>query len=248
MKIFRMRQVIGAGACDPSGRLSLVGALTLIEDAVTDTMAKLKIDGFTVRRKYGALIVFSKNHLRFLQTIGWQDKVVVSCFVSAKSAARMNIDVCVKKAGKIAMHARTEVCAVDAQTGRIRRMESVGVGKQVKIMKAPYDLPWNSMEGEGELIDNVTVRTGNIDYAGHTNNVEYIRLLLNTLTLDEWRGMTVQDLQVAYLNQSFLNDNLSIYCADQPTDDAKHERIYTIKKAEQDILRCSLQYRLVVKA
>ena len=244
MKRLTMRQTIGAGACDPSGRLSLVGALTLIEDAVTDTMAKLKIDGFTVRRKYGALIVFSKNHLRFLQSIGWQDKIKISCFVSAKSAARMNIDVCVTKAGKIAMYARTEVCAVDKETGRIRRMDSVGAGKQVKIMKAPYDLPWNPMEGEGKLVDNVTVRTGNIDYAGHTNNVEYIRLLLNTLTLDEWRGMAPQELQVAYLNQSFLGDSLSIYCCDKPVtgEVAKQERIYTVKKAEQEVLRCSIRW------
>lgn len=244
MKKLIMRQTIGAGACDPSGRLSLVGALTLIEDAVTDTMAKLKIDGFTVRRKYGALIVFSKNHLRFLQSIGWKDKIKISCFVSAKSAARMSIDVCVTKAGKIAMYARTEVCAVDEKTGRIRRMDSVGVDQHVHTVRAPYDLSWNPMEGEGALVDTVAVRTGNIDYAGHTNNVEYIRLLLNTFTIDEWRSMAPQELQVAYLNQSFLGDSLTIYrCDKQLTAEvAKQERIYTVKKAEQEVLRCSIRW------
>lgn len=237
-----MRQTIGAGACDPSGRLSLVGALVLIEDAVTDTMAKLKIDGFTVRRKYGALIVFSKNHLRFLQTIGWKDKIKVSCFISSKSAARINVDVCVTKAGKIAMYARTEVCAVDAQTGRIRRMDSVGVNEQVKVVKAPYELTWSAMDGKGQLIDTVTVRTGNIDYAGHTNNVEYIRLLLNTLTLDEWREMAPKELQVAYLNQSFLGDSLAIYAFDHQLDPNFRERIYTIKKEQQDVLLCSIRW------
>ncbi len=242
-----MRQVVGAGACDPSGNLSLIGALTLVEDVVTATMAKLHLDGFTVRRNYGAIMVFAKNHLHFIEPIVWQDKITVSCFISTQSAARMNLDVCVKKAGKIALYARTEVCAVDAQTGRIRRMESVGAGRQVKIVPALYDLPWTSMDSEGELIDDVIVRTGNIDYAGHTNNVEYIRLLLNTFTLDEWRGMSVCDLQVAYLHQSFLNDKLSIYCADQSASDTQHERIYTIKKDTQDVLRCRLQYGLITE-
>ncbi len=237
-----MRQTIGAGACDPSGRLSLVGALTLIEDAITAMLAKMELDGFTVRRKYGALTVFSKNHLRYLQPIGWQDKIVVSCFVSSKSAARMNLDVCVKKAGQIALYARTEVCAVDAQTGRIRRMDTVGVNEQVKTVRAPYDLVWQPLSQDlGTLIDTVTVRTGNIDYAGHTNNVEYIRLLLDTFTLDEWRSMAPSELQVAYLNQSFLDDSLSIYRAElSPTGTSQHERVYTIKKAEQDILRCRI--------
>ncbi len=237
-----VRQIIGAGACDPSGRLSLIGALTLVEDAITAMLAKMELDGFTVRRKYGALTVFSKNHLRYLQPIGWQDKIVVSCFVSSKSAARMNLDVCVKKAGQIALYARTEVCAVDAQTGRIRRMDTVGVNEQVKIVRAPYDLVWQPLpQNLGTLIDTVTVRTGNIDYAGHTNNVEYIRLLLDTFTLDEWRSMAPSELQVAYLNQSFLDDSLSIYRAElSPTDTSQHERVYTIKKAEQDILRCRI--------
>lgn len=241
---FTTKQIVGAGACDPSGRLSLVGALTLIEDAITATLAKMELDGFTVRRKYGALMVFSKNHLRYLQAINWQDKISVSCFIAMKSAARMNVDVCVKNmAGEIALYARTEVCAVDAQTGRLRRMDSVGVGEQVKVVRAPYDLPFEPMEGEGELIDTVTVRTGNIDYAGHTNNVEYIRLLLNTFTLDEWRGMAPHELQVAYLNQSFLGDELSIHCCEkQITGETKHERIYTFKKAEQNVLRCLIRW------
>ncbi len=237
------KQIVGAGACDPSGRLSLVGALTLIEDAITATLAKMELDGFTVHRKYGALMVFSKNHLRYLQSINWQDKITVSCFVSMKSPVRMNLDVCVKNdAGEIALYARTEVCAVDAQTGRLRRMDSVGVSEQVKVVRAPYDLPFEPMEGEGELIDTVTVRTGNIDYAGHTNNVEYIRLLLNTLTLDEWRGMAPLELQVAYLNQSFLGDNLSIYRFEKQNDIASHERIYTIKKVDQAVLRCLIRW------
>ena len=244
-----MRQIVGAGACDPSGRLSVVGALTLIEDAVTATMAKMQIDGLTVRQKYGALMVFSKNHVRFLQPIVWQDPITVVCFVAMKSAARLNVDVCVKKAGAIALYARTEVCAVDEQTGRIRRMETVGVGHQVRVVRAPYELTWTPLADADQALGTVTVRTSNIDYAGHTNNVEYIRLLLDTLTLDEWRGMAPRELQVAYLNQSFLGDQLAIYAQDHAINHtdadpqaATHERRYTIKKDAQDVLRCALRW------
>ncbi|MCQ2381718.1 MAG: thioesterase [Clostridia bacterium] len=242
MKKFTMRQVVGAGSCDPSGRLSLVGALTLIEDVVTATMAEMHIDGFTLRKNYGALVVFSKNHLKFLQSIQWQDEISISCFVSSKSAARMNLDVCIKKSGKIAMYARTEVCAVDAQTARMRRWDTSSAVQKICIVPAPYDLTWNSMEGVGNLVDTVTVRTGNIDYAGHTNNVEYIRLLLNTFTIDEWRSMAPQELQVAYLNQSFLGDTLSIYQSENQLSETLHERVYTIKKEQQDILRCAIRW------
>lgn len=246
MKKLTVRQVVGAGACDPSGGLSLVGALTLIEDAITATMAQLKLDGFTVRREYGALMVFAKNHLRFLEPIMWRDIIKVSCFISSQSAARLNVDVSVKKAGKIALYARTEVCAIDEKTGRIRRMDSVGAGKQVHVVRAPYDLSWQSMDGDGKLVDKVKVCTSNIDYAGHTNNVEYLRLLLNTFSLEKWRGMDVHELQVAYLSQSFLGDELAIYRCDLPTEyPAAYDEVFTFKRADKDVLRCRLNYWFV---
>ena len=92
--ILTLEQVIGAGMCDPNGRLSILGALTLMEDFVTATMDKMEINGFKMRREYNAVVVFSKNHVQFLQPICWNDKVTVSCFVSTKSMARLCVDVC----------------------------------------------------------------------------------------------------------------------------------------------------------
>jgi len=244
MKI-TVRQIIGAGACDPSGRLSMLGALTLVEDMVTATLDKMEVNGFNLRRNYGAVVVFSKNHVKFLQPIKWNDKVTISCFVSSKSVARLNVDVCVKnEAGVIAMYARTEVCAVDIESARIRRLDAVGIGEKIHVVKALQEMEWTPIDSEGHLLENVKVRTSNIDYAGHTNNVEYVRLLLNTFTLDEWRGqITPRELQIAYLNQSFLGDELAIFCEVRKYEDIPfNERRYTIKKDTQDVLRCAIRW------
>ena len=244
MKI-TVRQIIGAGACDPSGRLSMLGALTLVEDMVTATLDKMEVNGFNLRRNYGAVVVFSKNHVKFLQPIKWNDKVTISCFVSSKSVARLNVDVCVKnEAGVIAMYARTEVCAVDIESARIRRLDAVGIGEKVHVVKALQEMEWTPIDSEGHLLEKVKVRTSNIDYAGHTNNVEYFRLLLNTFTLDEWRGqITPRELQIAYLNQSFLGDELAIFCEVRKYEDIPfNERRYTIKKDTQDVLRCAIRW------
>ncbi len=238
--ILTLEQVIGAGMCDPNGRLSILGALTLMEDFVTATMDKMEINGFKMRREYNAVVVFSKNHVQFLKPICWNDKVTVSCFVSTKSMARLCVDVCVKNTqGEIAMYGRTEVCAVDVESGRIRRLDAVGIGDKVVAVPALSPMEWEPFEVAGELVENVTVRTSNIDYAGHTNNVEYIRLLLNTFSLDEWRGGIVpRELQVAYVSQSFLGDNLAIYRENR----SDNERLFIIKKGEQDVLRCVLRW------
>ena len=240
-----LRQVIGGGACDPSGRMSLLGALTLVEDVVVDTLDKMEINGFKMRKQFGAVLVFSKNHVKFLQPIRWKEKVTVSCFISAKSVARLNVDVCVKNQhGEIALYARTEVCAVDVESARIRRLDAVGIGEKIRVYAPLVEMEWQAVDPAEQLVDTVTVRTANIDYAGHTNNVEYIRLLLNTFTLDEWRGgIATKELQVAYLNQSFLGDKLDIFATNrEDKNTSMHERIYTIKKAEQDVLRCLIKW------
>lgn len=240
-----LRQVIGGGACDPSGRMSLLGALTLVEDVVVDTLDKMEINGFKMRKQFGAVLVFSKNHVKFLQPLRWKEKVTVSCFISAKSVARLNVDVCVKNQhGEIALYARTEVCAVDVESARIRRLDAVSIGEKIRVYAPLVEMEWQAVDPAEQLVDTVTVRTANIDYAGHTNNVEYIRLLLNTFTLDEWRGgIATKELQVAYLNQSFLGDKLDIFATNrEDKNTSMHERIYTIKKAEQDVLRCAIKW------
>lgn len=240
-----IRQVIGGGACDPSGRLSLLGALTLVEDVVIDTLDRMDVNGFNLRKKYGAVLVFSKNHIKFYQPIRWREKVSIACFVSTKSVARLNVDVCVKnEQGVIAMYARTEVCAVDVESARLRRLDTVGIGEKIRVYRALAEIEWQQIDKADTLIDTLTVRTSNIDYAGHTNNIEYIRMLLNTFTLEEWSGGIVpRELQIAYVSQSFLNDELSIYAMNRNDESiALNERLYTIKKGEQDVLRCALRW------
>lgn len=247
---YTVSQFIGAGLCDPRGYLSLLGALMLVEDAVTVTLDKIDINGFKMRRDYGAVLVFSKNHVKFLEAVKWNEKVKVSCFISTKSMARMNVDVCVKNQdGVIVLYARTEVCAVDVESGRIRRLDAVGIGSEVRVVRPLIEMEWTPLTGDGKLVDTVKIRTGNIDYAGHTNNVEYIRLLLNTFTLEEWRGGIVpRELQVAYVSQSFLGDSLDIYSCEQELEPsetkqaATHERLFTIKKTTQDVLRCAIRW------
>ena len=241
---YKCTQTISAGSCDPNGRLSLLGGLVLMEDVVTVALDKMQINGFNMRRKFGAVLVFSKNHVQFLQQIAWNEKVKITCFISAKSAARLSVDVCVKNARGLAMYGRTEVCAVDVTAGRIRRLDAVGIGQGIKVFEPLHAMEWSPIEPAQNLVENVVVRTGNIDYAGHTNNVEYIRLLLNTFTLEEWRGDIVpKEIQVAYISQSFLGNNLAIYSQDNKVADTSlNQRLFTIKKDDKDVLRCVIRW------
>ena len=47
--------------------LSILGTFQVVEDAITDLMGELKIDGVTAKEKYNAFWVFTKNRVKIFK-------------------------------------------------------------------------------------------------------------------------------------------------------------------------------------
>ena len=62
--IYRKNDRVAASMCDGSTKLSVLALFQLEEDAVTELMGELRIDGITAMREYDAMWVFVKNTLR----------------------------------------------------------------------------------------------------------------------------------------------------------------------------------------
>ena len=59
------------------------------------------------------------------------------------------------------------------------------------------------------------VKSGDIDFVQHTNNVSYIRFIMNTYTVKELRERPVKAIEVRYAGQTHEGDLLSIRKAEQ---------------------------------
>lgn len=62
--IYRKNDRVAASMRDGSTKLSVLALFQLEEDAVTELMGELRIDGITAMREYDAMWVFVKNTLR----------------------------------------------------------------------------------------------------------------------------------------------------------------------------------------
>ncbi len=58
--------------------------------------------------------------------------------------------------------------------------------------------------------ERVKVRYAGIDFAGHTNNKEYIRFMLDTYSVRELETRPIREMEVVYLSQSYENDILTV--------------------------------------
>ena len=112
-----------------------------MEDMVTELMGDQHIDGVTCMREYGGMWVFVRNRIEMPQPLAWMDEYIATSYISSFSKIRLYIDTVIQKAdGSIALKSRLELCAVDLETGKIRKSESVGVGEKTPAEEPMFEI------------------------------------------------------------------------------------------------------------
>ncbi len=228
---------VAASLTDYKANLSSLGAFGIVEDAITEFMGDHKVDGLTAKRVYNAVWVFAKTKIKFLKNIEWQNEYNVVCFFSRISNATVDIDVGIKNSeDELCVYSRTEICALDLQTGRIRRVSTVGIDDSFQTEAPLSDIAFTKIDTENLPIEEqVKIRYTNIDYAGHTNNKEYIRFMLNTYSVREMDEQPIREMQIVYANQSYEGDTLTLH-----KGRFDNKEVFAIQKDNKDIVKCEI--------
>ena len=238
--ILNKKQTISAFMTDTNSNLSIIGSFQIIQDAITELTGLLKIDGITAKEQYNSMWVFTKTVVKFYKNIVWNSEINVSCFISYISIAKMYLDVQVTDAsGEKVLYSRTEACALDLETKRIKKLSAVGVDNtmlteniQTDITFAPFDIV------DLPLIDKVQIKYTNIDMSHHTNNIEYLRFILNTFSVKDIETKPIKEIEIVYSNQSFEGDILDI------KKTTKEENDYILlEKDGKIVVKCKISHK-----
>ena len=225
---------LAASSCGADVKLSVEGAFRIVEDMVTELMGDQHIDGVTCMREYGGMWVFVRNRIEMPQPLAWMDEYTATSYISSFSKIRLYIDTVLQKAdGSIALKSRLELCAVDLETGKIRKSDSVGVGEKTPAEEPMFEIAYTKEKPvRGDLIDEITVRSADIDYCHHTNNVAYVRYFVNQIDVDDLIGNPVKTIEVQYAAQTHEGDRLSMYRCDSENE------AYVIEKDGGKVVSC----------
>lgn len=234
MKLIK-KDRLPASFCGADVKLSVMGAFRMVEDMVTELMGEQKIDGVTCMREYGGMWVFVRNHIDMLQPLGWMEEYTAVSYISSFTKIRLYIDTVIEKSdGSIALASRLELCAVDLETGRIRKAATVGVGEKTPPEEAVTEIEYSKEKPvKSELIDEITVRSSDIDYCYHTNNVAYVRYFVSQFRTDDLVERPVRSVEVQYATQTHEGDRLSVYRCESGAAEA-----FTIEKDGQTVVSC----------
>lgn len=235
--IYNKSGSVGSDMIDAGTDLSVIGAFRIVENAITEMMAQLKIDGITVKKLYNAMWVFTKNRIKFLQPLAWGEKFTVDCFITGFSLVKLNVETAVRNArDEIVLYSKVELCALDLETHKIRKTSTVGLDDSFVIHPSLMEVEFTKSDDTPlPLVETVTVRSTNIDFSRHTNNVEYLRFVLNTYTVQELLDSPVKEIEVCYISQSYENDELQIYKSANGNKDT-----IVIGKQDKTVIKCEI--------
>lgn len=211
MKLIK-QAVVPASICDPNISLSVEGAFDLLQDYLTEMLAALELDGVSLRRKYGCVWVFTRNRVEIDRPLDWMEEYTVESYISSAKGAKMTVDTVLKDMnGVICTYSRIEMCALELETQKIKRIRDVGVTSDTHVEQPERDIPFSRLKHEGlSEVMQIRVLSGDIDFVQHTNNVSYVRFITNTYTVKELRERPIRRIELRYAGQTHEGDVLSI--------------------------------------
>ena len=219
------------GLCDVNANISMLGAFQLIENASTEMMGILKLDGETCLREYGGMWVYVRNRIKKKKKMHWLDEYTIESYISSIGCAKLKIDTIIKTNGKIAVASRAELCALDKETGKIRRTATVGINEKIIAEPTETDVVFEGFNYPlSKLIDTVVIRSSDIDFNKHTNNIAYVKYICNQYNTPERAKIPIKAIEIQYVNQTFEGDTLEIYrCQDN---------VFSIQSNGKTIVNC----------
>lgn len=220
------------------GYLSVIGHFQIVQDAITELFTLHKLDAPTLRHKYNAIWVFVKTKVKLIKRLRGHENFMLTAFFSYVSLAKIHIDVQLKNTdGETAAYARTEICALDIEKHGIRRLPSVGVDTTMATRSEDIEMAFDDFE-EADLPlfeSGIRVKSTSIDMSYHTNNVEYVRMIMSTYSVAETEAMSIKDMELQFAGQSYENDVLSIRKSVKEND---HRVV--LEKDGRPIVKCKI--------
>lgn len=91
-------------------------------------LGRLKADNITMKNMDNAIWVFVKNRIRILKNIAWNEDFHTVCFIFSITRATVDIDIAIKNRLEVlCVYSRVELCALDLQSGRMKRITEIGI-------------------------------------------------------------------------------------------------------------------------
>lgn len=220
--MFEVKTKVNANECDYSANMSILGALAKSQNFLCDFFSEIGIDEIELKTRRNCIWVISKNKMKFFKTLYWDEKITAKVYISKITNYTINCEIAFfNLANELAFVSVVEVCIIDLTTQSIIKLKDLEIDcgnfyilvnnlLKESLIKEDFAFEKIGLIENLELVDNIIVKSYNIDFCWHTNNVEYVKFLIGTYSVENLKNYFINELQINYINQTREGDNLKV--------------------------------------
>lgn len=130
----------------------------------------------------------------------WNTKTKAVAFVSSLSPIRLEVETDLfDENDKLLFAAKTEMCAIDFVERKIRKISTLEFPKDMEVAPSNINEPFSKMKTEFEFSDLIysqKIYASDTDFTNHTNNVRYVKFLMNTFDSTFYDKKSITDFDI----------------------------------------------------
>lgn len=212
---YKMSHAVKYSETDSGYRLRLDHIVTHFQDITGLHSDEMGIDGKALLEKSNAFWVLTKLKLRIHRFPEFGETVQIETWPTVVKGVRFGRDYCISKDGIPLISGSSEWCTLDFDTKRPRRADTICYPHTMQHREDRSDagemLRIKETVEEKDLNHTHRSMFVDIDTNGHTNNIAYLRMILNCFTPAEFAELYVREVQVAFLSQTYFGDDITVY-------------------------------------
>lgn len=213
---YNKERSVGYSESDKNLRISLVGAMNLAQDMMTEYFHSYGCDNYDTKNNCNAAWVVTKAKAKFYKYPNWIDSSIkCESYTTVTKGVRICLETVITDINNnilfIVVH---ESCPIDLETRKVRKISSVYYPDDMEVEEAKLKEPFNRLKenfDNVEFIYNQKVQPTDIDFSNHTNNVKYVKYIMNAFESDFWNDKIITDFEIHYISESRENDIISVY-------------------------------------
>lgn len=197
---------------DYAEKLGYPDIFDLFQNIATDQSRLFNYDASVMTPK-GLFWVTSKSRVRIFRRPSVHEAVALSTWPEKPDRIRGRRNYRIEKDGELLIEGTTEWAVIDRNTNRLYMLDKLYEPDfefcQEKVM--PEGFHRFQAEFSGEPFAEYTVRSVDIDFEGHMNNVAYVNAMIGLFSRKELEALDPKEIEMQYKVSCYEGDRLLWY-------------------------------------
>jgi len=200
---------------DSDYKMRLDHIVTHFQDITGLHSDEMEIDGKTLLEKSNAFWVLTKLKMKIHRLPEFDETLEIETWPTVAKGVRFGRDYRISKDGIPLISGTSDWCTLDFDTRKPRRVDT---------RHYPHTMPHREDRSDAgeilrirETVEDTDINHRylssfvDIDTNKHTNNIAYLRMILNCFSPEEFNELQLDELQISFLSQTFHGDEITVY-------------------------------------